>query len=277
MAHGNVDVSQHHTEDKSTHNVDQSQTINNTQQTVTNTFIIMGGGATMPNNLDPQTAAALQQAQQHAPQAATQPAPQQNPTPSAQPTTAANGQKGIGAIDSSAVPIQPTSRNAKRWGIPLAVVAVVVVAVVAFLVLRPEQATSPAEVATKTEQVSTPAKKQQSAGTSNTATRSNTAAKTATSAAATAAASPAPAAKAAAKPAPVNHYEEGMRYLEQGNYDKAIEHLRTAAKANNGEAAFQLGELYMNGTGVAANKEEAIRWYKVAAKAGHKEAKRKLF
>ena len=43
------------------------------------------------------------------------------------------------------------------------------------------------------------------------------------------------------------------------------------------DAAFQLGEMYFGGIGVDANKETAIRWYKVAANAGHKQAKRKLF
>ena len=131
MAHGSVDASSHttHTEDKSTHNIDNSQTVNNTNQTVTNTFIIMGGGpAPMPQNIDPQTAEALKQAQQaQAQQVPQQPAQPISPS-STQPIVADEGQKGIGSIDGRRP--APVKSSKKWWVAAVVVVVIVVIAVV---------------------------------------------------------------------------------------------------------------------------------------------------
>ena len=271
MAHGNVDASSHHTEDKSTHNVDQSHTVNNT----TNTFIIMGGGAPLPPNIDPQTAAALQQVQQQQAQQAsarTEPpaAPQAAPADTALQKPRNNGEKGIGSISGTAAPIRPAAKsNSKKWiGIGAAALAAIVIAVV-FVVLRP--AGEDAVPATNP-----------TTGVAAPAALSGTSTKTAATTESAPAAEPAAPAASAAKPAvkkpkPVNHYEEGMNCLDQGDYANALHHLKLAAQANNGDAAYQLGEMYMNGTGVAANRDEAVKWYKIAAKAGNKAAKRKLF
>ena len=48
-----------HNEDKSTHNIDNSQIVNNTNQTVTNTFIIRESHAAILQNIDPQIAETL--------------------------------------------------------------------------------------------------------------------------------------------------------------------------------------------------------------------------
>lgn len=272
MAHGNVDVSNHHTEDKSTHNIDQSHTVNTTNQTVTNTFIIMGNGnAPIPPNIDPQTAAALKQAQR-------QPS---TPTPAAQAAPisgASDSTKGIGAIDSNAVPVQPVARRRVNNVIAIAVAVALVAGICVFLFVRLSRTADTPVVATSTEisastpdvVSTTPAKK---TGTRTTTTTSSQTSDNKSTAMVT---TQAPVSKPAT-PKPVNHYEEGMNYLDKGDYANALHHLKIAAQANNGDAAYQLGEMYMNGTGVAANKDEAVKWYKIAAKAGNKAAKRKLF
>ena len=281
MAHGNVDVSSHHTEDKSTHNIDQSHTVNTTNQTVTNTFIIMGNGnAPMPPNIDPQTAAALQQAQRQ-PSAHT-PAAQAAPASGTSDST-----KGIGAIDSNAVPVQPATRRRVNNVIAVAVAVALVAGICAFLFVRLSRTADTPAVATTTEvSAGTPevapatTAKKTGTGTATTTSSQTSGSKSpaATTAQPATVTTQAPAVKPAAKkPKPVNHYEEGMNCLDQGDYANALHHLKLAAQANNGDAAYQLGEMYMNGTGVAANRDEAVKWYKIAAKAGNKAAKRKLF
>jgi TPR repeat protein len=160
------------------------------------------------------------------------------------------------------------------------------VAVVAVLALRPsheEAETTPAPV----EQTSVSTKKTAPATSKQTTTTSQpTTATTTTKATANTAAKPqATNAVATAKPKQPTlaemtsdqAYAAGMQYVNQGNWAQALKHLEKAANANHADAAFQLGEMYFGGIGVDANKETAIRWYKVAANAGHKQAKRKLF
>ena len=281
MAHGSVDASSHstHNEDKSTHNIDNSQTVNNTNQTVTNTFIIMGGGpAPIPQNIDPQTAEALKQAQQaQAQQAAQQQAAQQQATPtfsaSAQPQAAApaaEGSKGLGSIDGT---ITKNQKKSKKGWIAI-VAAVVVVAVVATLTMggndeQPANQTTTATTTSKnTKATTTKATQDASAQKVASAPATN---KTA------AAAKPRPKEPTLAEMTPAQAYSKGMQLFDKGNYSQAVMHLEKAANANHADAAYQLGEMYLSGVGADANKETAIRWYKVAAKAGHKQAKRKLF
>ena len=282
MAHGSVDASSHstHNEDKSTHNIDNSQTVNNTNQTVTNTFIIMGGGpAPIPQNIDPQTAEALKQVQQ----AQAQQAAQQQATPtfsaSAQPQAAApaaEGSKGLGSIDGTIT--QNQTKSKKGW---IAIVAaVVVVAVVATLTMggndeQPANQTTTATTTSKNTKATTT-----TTTTTTKATQEASAQKVASAPATNkpaAAAKPKPKEPTLAEMTPAQAYSKGMQLFDKGNYSQAVMHLEKAANANHADAAYQLGEMYLSGVGVDANKETAIRWYKVAAKAGHKQAKRKLF
>lgn len=280
MAHGSVDASSHstHNEDKSTHNIDNSQTVNNTNQTVTNTFIIMGGGpAPIPQNIDPQTAEALKQVQQ----AQAQQAAQQQATPtfsaSAQPQAAApaaEGSKGLGSIDGT---ITKNQKKSKKGWIAI-VAAVVVVAVVATLTMggndeQPANQTTTATTTSKNTKATTTT-------TTTKATQEASAQKVASAPATNkpaAAAKPKPKEPTLAEMTPAQAYSKGMQLFDKGNYSQAVMHLEKAANANHADAAYQLGEMYLSGVGVDANKETAIRWYKVAAKAGHKQAKRKLF
>ena len=281
MAHGSVDASSHstHNEDKSTHNIDNSQTVNNTNQTVTNTFIIMGGGpAPIPQNIDPQTAEALKQAQQ----AQAQQAAQQQATPtfsaSAQPQAAApaaEGSKGLGSIDGT---ITKNQKKSKKGWIAI-VAAVVVVAVVATLTMggNDEQPANQTTTATTTSK-NTKATTTTTTTTTTKATQEASAQKVASAPATNkTAAKPKPKEPTLAEMTPAQAYSKGMQLFDKGNYSQAVMHLEKAANANHADAAYQLGEMYLSGVGVDANKETAIRWYKVAAKAGHKQAKRKLF
>lgn len=266
LAHGNVDVSTHHSEDKSTHNIDNSQTVNTTNQTVTNTFIIMGGGAApIPQNIDPQTAEALKQAQQA----------QQMPQPAAPQADEAH--KGVGSIDGRRTSAPAPSKS--KW---LIIAAVAVVLVVGTILALGNQDEAPATATNDVEQTATSNKPAAAKPAAKPAAATTTTAKAATHDAAPATAT---ATTVAAKPkqptlaqmTPDQAYDKGMQYFQQGNFEQAIKHLEKAANANHANAAFQLGEMYFGGTGVDANKETAIRWYKVAANAGHKQAKRKLF
>lgn len=287
MAHGSVDASSHttHTEDKSTHNIDNSQTVNNTNQTVTNTFIIMGGGpAPIPQNIDPQTAEALKQAQQAQAQQAAQQQAQQEAVPTfsayAQPQAAApaqEGSKGIGSIDGTITKNQ--KKGNKGWIAIVAAVIVVVVVAVVLLGGKEEQeteaqaTTNTTTVVTKTNKAAAP---KTTTATSQEVSAQKVAAAPTTNKTATAA-KPKPKEPTLAEMTPAQAYTKGMQLFDKGNYDQAIAHLEKAANANHADAAYQLGEMYLSGVGVDANKETAIRWYKVAAKAGHKQAKRKLF
>lgn len=59
------------------------------------------------------------------------------------------------------------------------------------------------------------------------------------------------------------------------DYEEALRWARKAA-AESEEAAFLLGQMYANGRGVSQNKNQAVYWFKEAARKGHKEAKTAL-
>lgn len=280
MAHGSVDASSHHSEDKSTHNIDNSQTVNNTNQTVTNTFIIMGAGPSpLPQNIDPQTAEALKQAQQ----AQTQQATQQQATPTFSTPTqsqmaapAQEGAKGIGSIDGT---ITKNNKKSKKGWIAI-VAAVIVVAVVAVVVIGGKdepsiaQPTTSAVAPKSTKEAPVKVVETQPTATTQQSISQSVATAPTTNKKATVAKPKEP---TLAEMTPAQAYKKGMQLFDKGDYSQAIAHLEKAANANHADAAYHLGEMYLNGVGVEANKQTAIRWYKVAAKAGHKQAKRKLF
>jgi TPR repeat protein len=161
------------------------------------------------------------------------------------------------------------------------VAAVIVVVVVAVVLLggKEEQkteaqaTTNTTTVVTKTNKAAAP---KTTTATSQEVSAQKVAAAPTTNKTATAA-KPKPKEPTLAEMTPAQAYTKGMQLFDKGNYDQAIAHLEKAANANHADAAYQLGEMYLSGVGVDANKETAIRWYKVAAKAGHKQAKRKLF
>lgn len=250
MSHGNVDASTHHMEDKSTHNIDNSQTVNNTNQTVTNTFIIMGGvNAAMPQNIDPQTAEALKQAQH----AQVQQLAQQQAQPAVeipvQPTPIEEGgQKGIGSIDGRRP--QTTDSSNKWW---IALVAVGIVVIIAIMFLGKEKQSTPTATmtpATNTTVVSSPKSantktktSSQKAKTSQTATSSSAQNKPITP----------------SKPVDAN-YEKGMRLYEAGEGLAAIQAFKTSGSK---ESLQMIGKIYEKGCGsVEANAMMARKYYK---------------
>ena len=75
-------------------------------------------------------------------------------------------------------------------------------------------------------------------------------------------------------------YEHGWG-LDEDNEDEgdemALELYRQAAEKGNAEAQFYMGEIYFYGKlDEVEDEDEAKKWYRMAAKQGHKEAKRKL-
>jgi Flp pilus assembly protein TadD len=175
----------------------------------------------------------------------------------------------LGSIDGT---ITKNQKKSKKGWIAI-VAAVVVVAVVATLTMggndeQPANQTTTATTTSKNTKATTKATQDASAQKVASASATN---KTA------AAAKPKPKEPTLAEMTPAQAYSKGMQLFDKGNYSQAVMHLEKAANANHADAAYQLGEMYLSGVGVDANKETAIRWYKVAAKAGHKQAKRKLF
>lgn len=57
-------------------------------------------------------------------------------------------------------------------------------------------------------------------------------------------------------------------FLQETDYDKALEWYKKAAYQGLPEAQCDLGVFYMNGWGVKQNYDEAIKWFKMAADAG---------
>ncbi|MBQ1931964.1 MAG: sel1 repeat family protein, partial [Muribaculaceae bacterium] len=60
------------------------------------------------------------------------------------------------------------------------------------------------------------------------------------------------------------------------NYDEAVKWYRKAAKQGNAPAQYNLGYCYYNGHGVDKNYDEAVNWYRKAAEQGYNLAKSAL-
>ena len=280
MAHGNVDVSQHHSEDKSTHNIDNSQTVNNTNQTVTNTFIIMGGGAPLPPNVDSQTAAALEQAQRA--QQQVQPTPHvAEPQPVQKPvqetcTSPVDEQKGIGAINGSRRPItvDPHRSGVPKWVWSL--VLIIVVAVPLFLLFRPskpmEKAASVAVEQTVPVKEKSVSQKVNAATTKTNTPKENSSVSVSKKEETTSAMTTEPAVKEQPVAQPKDpDFEAGMSAY---NAKDGLAAVKAFKASNSKEAVYMLGMIYKEGCGnVSPNAMMAHKYFKQAADMGHKEAK----
>lgn len=257
LSHGDVSVSSHQQDDHSTHhttnNTQNTQnniannTTNNTQQTI---IINVGAGGQLPDGIvDEGTTHAVNSAAQHkARQQRAQQAALQEDAPQEE------SHKGVGSITGTETIHIDTRSNKRLMPVLIGVVAVVLVVGIWFFMRTDKPATQQEEQPVATQPAPQPA-------TGNSGKSASTKTSTASK-------------PAAAKP--VNHYDEGMKAFGAGNYALAVEELTTAANAGNGDAAYQLGEMYENGIGVAANTETAISWYQKAASKGNKKAKRKL-
>jgi len=66
--------------------------------------------------------------------------------------------------------------------------------------------------------------------------------------------------------------EAAMTAYANGDYKTALAEFTAEAKAGNAMAQFQLGLMYASGKGTAPDYKEALRWYRMAAEQGHREA-----
>lgn len=254
MAHGNVDASVHNVQN----------TTQNTQN-VTNTFIIMGGGsAPLPNNIDPQTAAAVQQAQQQAQrqqhvQQPPQPQPQPQPQQPSEPLTAETGEKGLGSIDGRR---RPVSGGRNKWiGI---VIGVIVAVVVFFIFFKPsgekktgDKSSAPA----KTEQVTN--KPTSSKTTAKPATKQAEKSETKSSAQTSAQPAAQPTAQKATVAKPVDaNYEKGMKAYQEGNGLDAVAAFNASGSK---ESLLMLAKIYEKGCGTVAANAMLAHKYKQKA------------
>lgn len=302
MAHGDVSVAsnQHddhsvHTTQNTTHNTQNNvanNTTNNTQQTI---IINVGAGGQLPGGIvDEQTTRAVNEvAAQQTQQQPRKPKPQQQPKQEDVPTFSDKPQKdekGVGSITGEGTIYVQTGRKMPAWLIILIVAAVIIIAGV--LLFSGKKASPEPEGPAATETVSKPAATKPAA-TKPAATKpaaTTTTAPAATAPAATTAPAETPASTsgttATTRPATTTSraiadpYEDGMNAYRSGDYDKAVEQLNKAAqsaeKKKAADAAYKLGLMYETGDGVPADKQQAIEYYRKAAKLGSKEAKRKL-
>lgn len=75
-----------------------------------------------------------------------------------------------------------------------------------------------------------------------------------------------------ALPAEAADFETGRRAYEAGDYAIALEEWAPLANAGHADAAFGLGLIFDNGSGVKRDTEAAAVWYQRAAEAGHASA-----
>ncbi len=61
------------------------------------------------------------------------------------------------------------------------------------------------------------------------------------------------------------HNELGRLYYRRNEFDKAFDYYRKGAKAGNSVSEYRLGQMYLEGKGVPANSEKALRWLRRAA------------
>src|SRR6476469_1238630 len=74
----------------------------------------------------------------------------------------------------------------------------------------------------------------------------------------------------AAAPAPT--VRSGIEAWQQGDPAKAVAIWRGLAEKGDNDAAFNLGQAYRLGRGVAADSGQAQKWFEQAARAGHLDA-----
>lgn len=70
--------------------------------------------------------------------------------------------------------------------------------------------------------------------------------------------------------------QEGLRAYTAKDYTRAEQELKTSADAGDVEGQFYLGNLYVDGIGIAQNYREAVRYYEMAAEQGHTGAQVRL-
>ena len=71
-------------------------------------------------------------------------------------------------------------------------------------------------------------------------------------------------------------FRRGLTAFEKGDYAKALSEWRPLADQGHAEAQYRLGKMHEKGWGTAKDSDEALRWYRLAAKQGHEQAKKIL-
>ena len=66
--------------------------------------------------------------------------------------------------------------------------------------------------------------------------------------------------------------KKGLESFRSEDFATAIVEFIPLAEEGNAEAQYRLGLMHDNGDGTKQNSEEAIKWYTLAAKAGHAQA-----
>lgn len=66
--------------------------------------------------------------------------------------------------------------------------------------------------------------------------------------------------------------DKGRAAFREGRPAEALQYFRAAAEQGNARAAYNVGVLYLNGNGVAADKAQAFVWFRKAADRGDNEA-----
>ena len=67
----------------------------------------------------------------------------------------------------------------------------------------------------------------------------------------------------------ITDLEQALQAQSDGNWEAAAKHFQTAAQTGSSEAQYQLGMLYVQGTGVEENLENAKILVQQAASQGH--------
>jgi TPR repeat protein len=71
-----------------------------------------------------------------------------------------------------------------------------------------------------------------------------------------------------ALPAWAQDFTTGLTAYEKGDYERAFAIWLPLAKGVDPSAQYNVGLMYANGLGVARNDAEAVKWFRIAAKAG---------
>lgn len=74
----------------------------------------------------------------------------------------------------------------------------------------------------------------------------------------------------------VADFAAGLRAYQSKDYATAVKEWRPLAEAGSPDAQFNLALMYLDGTGVVQNQQEAVLWFRRAADQGHARAQKNL-
>ena len=71
-------------------------------------------------------------------------------------------------------------------------------------------------------------------------------------------------------------YQKGKELYDKKDYSQAYPLILESAELNHIDAQFNLGAMYVEGSGVSQDDSEAARWFRRAAEQGHVDAQTRL-